>query len=252
MSGSVQCYSKWQITMILFGLTYVLPYPLLFYIGMKLIMKKKISKHSFLVACIFPLPLLAYWQLVVARRQYNKKSTSCNISGKMENIICDGIRGGFRKSNFGTQYWESVLMFRRLFISMTILIPNPFIKLSVCFSLCLVCLLHHAFRCPFEYNTSNRAETLSLSLLCGIAAINLFKTSYVYTDTSPGSPQVHVMRNLQLFETMCVVILIVFITLHEIRHTVGTCWKKSVRKKTKIFKISSAIELEPQNQTKAE
>ncbi len=239
--GSVQCYSKWQVAMIVFGLTYVVPYPLLFGLGMKLIIQRRISKQGFFLACCFPLPLLVYWVLVVLKKQTVEVQTT-DQEDEIEKVICNGIRGGFRESKHGTQYWEMILMFRRLFISMTILIPDPSIKLSVCFGLCLVCLLHHAFRFPFVHSTSNKAETLSLSLLCGIAAINQNKASFFYTDINPDSHQMKVMRNLELFETLCVMLLILFIVSCETAGRLGNVVHKIVMKKTQVIDVSSAVQ----------
>ena len=247
--GSVLCYSKWQIAMMAFGLTYVLPYPLLFGSGMKLIVQKRISRQSFFLACCFPFPLLLYWQFVISKRKVDNYLTSHQALAGLELTICDGIRGGFRESEEGTQYWESVLMFRRLFISMTILISSPTIRLSVSFALCFVCVLHHAYRSPFVHIASNRAETFSLSLLCGIAAINLYKASFVYTDFNADSPQVEVMRNLQLFETMCVVLLIVFIVLCEAAGRVGKCVQTATEMKTQVIHVSPAFQ--PQGNSQA-
>ncbi len=66
--GSVKCYSRWQIVMIIFGVSYILPFPFLVYFAMKLLDNKKISRKSFFLATCFPLPILLYW-LNVSRKQ---------------------------------------------------------------------------------------------------------------------------------------------------------------------------------------
>ncbi len=70
--GSVQCYNIWQIAMIIFCLLYIFPYPLLVYLGMKLLNKKKISQKSFFMAIIFPLPVVICW-LVLSCQQNNEE-----------------------------------------------------------------------------------------------------------------------------------------------------------------------------------
>ncbi len=245
--GSVKCYSKWQVAMIIFGLTYVLPYPLLIGLGMKMIIKKRISIYHFFVACCFPLPFVVCWLFVDTKqqtyfKQQNENQTSHQTSSKMEKAICDGIRGGFRESKHGTQYWESVLMFRRLFTSVTILVPNPSTQLSLCFTLCVLSLLHHAYRNPFVHSTSNKAETLSLSLLCGIAAINFNKASYLYTNINPNSLQANLMRNLELFEAMSVLVLIAFIVAHEMGSRLQKFLHKSNLKQVQVLKVSAGAQ----------
>ncbi len=136
-------------------------------------------------------------------------------------------QGGFRESDEGTQYWERVLMLRRLSISTTILIPNAMIRLSICLALCLVFLLHHAYTNPFVYHISNKAETFSLCLLCAAAAINLLKATLTYVGTNPEGPQVEILKNLELFEIMLVVFLIVFILSLEAANAISKRAKKA-------------------------
>ncbi len=59
--GSVQCYSVWQTVMIIFCLVYILPYPFMVYLGVKLLSNEKISQKSFFLALYFPLPVMPYW-----------------------------------------------------------------------------------------------------------------------------------------------------------------------------------------------
>ncbi len=231
--GSVQCYNRWQVVMFIFGLTFIVPYPVLFYCGVKLLRKKQISGSSFLVACCFPLPALVLWCFVSS---YKRNGETKDVRfGEVESVICDGLTGGFRDSEQNTQCWEAVLMFRRLLMSATILIPDVSIQLTICLFLSLLFLIHHLCRNPFVYNVSNKAETLSLTLLCGVAAINLFKTAFLFTDIDMQSTQGKLLKNLELLETLSVMILISFIICSEVRIAVA----KRVKRQHKITKVSS-------------
>ncbi len=106
-------------------------------------------------------------------------------------------------------------MLRRLAISATILIPNALIQLSVCLALCLLFLFHQTHVKPFRHSVSNLAEGFSLSLLCAIAAINLLKAAFLYTELNPQGPQVEILTNLELLEIMFVVVLILFVVCFE-------------------------------------
>ncbi len=114
-------------------------------------------------------------------------------------------------------------MLRRLSISATILIPNALIQLTVCLVLCLAFLFHHTYIKPFRNNISNLAEGFSLSLLCGVAAINLMKSCFLYTDAKPKGPQEEIMEFLQLVEIMSVVLLIIVIVCFEVGYAVSKC-----------------------------
>ncbi len=102
--GTVECFSKWQIVMAILAVICIFPCPLLFFIGLKLLLKGKISGKSFLVACCFPLPYLLNWIFVeVCRTGKNKQLLILWVSD-IESTIYDRLTGGFRESNEGTQH----------------------------------------------------------------------------------------------------------------------------------------------------
>ena len=230
--GSVQCYSVFQTVMIILCIWYILPYPFLVYFGMKLLNTRKISQKSFFVAIYLPLPVLLYWVILFCK-QTNENNPNADQNQEngdklcIANAIYDGFAGGFRESNYGTQYWEAVLMLRRLLISATILIPDALVQLCVCLALCLVFLIHHLKRNPFVHSVSNEAETFSLSLLCGVAVINLLKDA----ELNPESHRAELLNHLELVEGMFVVLLIAFIVCFETGFTVARRSKNAVVKK---------------------
>lgn len=106
-------------------------------------------------------------------------------------------------------------MARRFILCATTLIPNPVIQLCASLALCLTFLLHHAHVKPFVFSLSNKTETLSLTLLVGVAAINLCKSIYIHLGVSPEGSHVEVMLNLGLLENMSVFFVLVYILLGE-------------------------------------
>ncbi len=229
--GSVQCYSVWQTVMIIFCLVHILPYPLLIYLALKLLKDKKVSQKSFFVAIYFPSPVLLYWLVLYCKQNVIPRGGHGQPQNKeldVENAIYDGFTGGFRKSRKGTQFWEAVLALRRLLISATILISNSQIQLCVCLTLCLIFLIHHMERKPFLYHVSNKAETFSLCLLCGVAALNLFKAA----EINPEGSQVEIIKFLQLLEGAFVVLLIIFIVCFETAFAMRSRMKKATQNKT--------------------
>ncbi len=232
--GSVQCYSKWQMVMIIFGIVYIIPYPFLIYLGMKLLKEKKISKKSFFMASCFPLPVILYWMTVSYKNnkiQELSQTTGSDQIKEGEKAIYHGLMGGFRESEEGTQYWESVLMVRRLFIGATILIPNALIQLCICLALCITFLVHHSFVKPFRHYVSNKVEAFSLALLCGVAAINLLKAAFLYAEISLKGPHGDLLQNLELTELLFVVFLIGFIVCFEVAYKIAIKATRAVKNK---------------------
>ena len=93
--------------------------------------------------------------------------------------VCNEILGGFQgtyvRNKFGSQYWESVMILRRLLLRATSLLYNPTIQMASCVFLSIVFLLHHVYVHPFVYTAANVAESFSLLLLCIVSVINLLK-----------------------------------------------------------------------------
>ncbi len=228
--GSVQCYIVWQKIMIAFSIIHIIPYPLFIYLGMKLLDNQKITRQAFIVAICFPLPAICLWIFMFCRCSNQERQENIGACGKrdVEQTIYEGFKGGFRESEKGTQYWESVLMLRRLALSATILIPNAMTQLCTCLAMCLVFLFHHTYIRPFRHNISNLAEGLSLTLLCGVAAINLLKAAFLYGEIDHEGPQVEVMRILELIEIMSVVMLILFIVSIEATVAISGWVKEAV------------------------
>ncbi len=217
--GSVPCYSKWQIAMIAFTLVYLLPYPLLLFVLMKRLQNGQKTRFSFFIATYFPLPVLMFWITEAFQQENNTRNQTSDPKQhdpeEVENVIYEGFKGGFQESESVTQFWEAVVMLRNLLISFTILIPNALIQLSVCFALCIISLIHHLYIKPFRHPVSNHSETLSLSLLCVTAAINLLKTAFLFSDLSPQGSQIAILRNLELVDRILVVILVIFTLCFE-------------------------------------
>ncbi len=122
--GSVQCYSLWQQLMIIFATTFVLPYPFLIYLGAKHLNCKRVSYKLFLLAVYFPLPVLFVFLVLLYKDNKNNPLHTTDSKRQTEEVyaeqaLADGFTGGFRKSKQNTQYWEAVLMLRRLLISAT-------------------------------------------------------------------------------------------------------------------------------------
>ncbi len=220
--SSVQCYSYWQIAMIFFIVLYCLPYPVMLYLGMKMLQKKQTSRKLFYVGVCFPLLSSVYWSVSVCRQE-NKRHNE-NIDHDQDNvddensaegIIYSGFKGGYRESTEGTQYWECIIMTRRLLLSATALIPNSVIQLSACLALCLSFLVHHVKTQPFKHIVSNKSETLSLTLLCGVAAVNLLKAALLSFGVDHEGAALARILNLALAEKVFILVLLAFILCFE-------------------------------------
>ncbi len=229
--GSVECYSQWQIFFLIFGLFCMIPYPFYICFGMKLLKQKAISQRSFLLGICLPFPTLIFWWFLSVRQKHSESQEHNKMKEddtNVEEAIYNGFRGEYRESDEGTQYWEGVMILKRLLMSATILIPNALMQLLVCLALCLLYLVHHTAVKPFKSYIANHVETFSLTLLCSLAAINLLKASYLHTDVNPQGSQVKILQTLELIEILSVFLLVMFAVILETSSVLRNKTKQTV------------------------
>ncbi len=220
--ASVQCFSILQICMIVFGLVFVIPFPLALFIGLRKLRMNQIESSMFLKSLFCPGPFLICWfvAFVVPVKNASKVFVT-NIRdkermSKENNEMFERFRGAYRISDGATQYWESVIIGRRLALCSTILIPNMMIRLLTCILLNIIFLIHHIWIKPFVYKVSNYAEALSLFQLSFLTAINLFKSTYMQEGIIPEGASVTIFQLLNLTESIMLPVLVLFIFSVEI------------------------------------
>ena len=233
--GTVTCLSNWQVIMVTFAIFFVLPFPLLLVAGMKLLREDRISGKHFLLGCVFPLPFLISWITMLKTKRSLclgvktavntiriEQDESKNNIGKVDSIadeaneILNSLYGGYQTTT-NAKYWESVMIFRRLFLGATILIQQSMVQMIICVCLSLAFLIHHFSVKPFRYKLSNEAESFSLILLCFVSVVNLLKSVYKQMGMVPDGPIVDIFKFLNLCESSFIVILICFIVACELK-----------------------------------
>ena len=144
-----------------------------------------------MLACSFPLPFLVYW---IGAFFIFDKSSSCKemrsacftkreegeqnlIVSEKSQVILDAYEGPYRDDHTS---WEGVIEFRKLLFNAYYLISNNIYRLILCTITAVITLIHHNSVKPFKSKNSNRAETLSLGLLCIACVTNSIKT--VFTE----------------------------------------------------------------------
>ena len=113
-------------------------------------------------------------------------------------------------------YWEGIMEFRRLILNCLTLVNNDIIRLTLISVTCLVILLHHAYVKPFRLARSNKAETLSLSFLLVISAMNAIKAAFSENGVILEGPNETLLRFFQRADNIFLFLLISFIILIEL------------------------------------
>ena len=240
--GTVSCLSKWQIGMLVTCIIYTVPFPFVLMLGMKLLEKNQISSTHFLVGCIVPLPVIFIWPIIFCTKKTVIKETKVSpvdegeistqeehengtfLSTATEEIL-GSFQGAYVTNKTASQYWESVMTFRRLLLGVTSLLQNSIIQMSSCLFLCVIFLAHQMYVQPFVYRGANMAESFSLLLLCAVATLNLLKSMYIKMGIVPDGPDMKVFHFLRFGESLLIILLIIFIILLEFRNKCKRCKK---------------------------
>ncbi len=235
--GEVVCFSQWQIGVIIFAILYTIPFSFCTIVGLKLLRLGEISHYQFMVGPLCPLPFLLVWTvkyvMIKTKQPVFRGETSSNavvphivyeekpvklqslkpkvLSEEAERIL-QVYQGPYRQE-FSS--WEGIIEIRKLCFSLYYLIHNNIYRLMLCSISSVIILVSHARLQPFKNRNSNRAEVLSLSMLCIACVTNSIKTVFpesgilIQRDT-PTEQLLYLMNRLDRVLILIVLGYIVF------------------------------------------
>ena len=207
VNGEIVCWQWWQYILLGYIAVFVVPFVIVLYYGSTRLSKSSISAGEFLGACIFPLPFLVYW---LVKKIFKKKPKHDRNNEGIEDVL-EVLYGPFRLPNEndnGAIYWESVLIGRRLiFLSCHAFIETAMLRMVCMTVACVVMLLHQVLKNPYRNPIANKAETLSLLTLVGMAVINLTKATLISFGTSIEGPAKYDMKILDWVEIVALALV---------------------------------------------
>ena len=213
IDGNVQCFQWWQYIFLAYIVVFLMPFILVLYFGSFKLYKSSISANEFLAACIFPLPFILCWSLKEIRKRRESDSTNAQEDS---NDVLEVLHGPFRppsSNDGGTLYWESVLIGRRfVLLACHTFIQNAMFRMVCMTFACLLMTLHHMLKNPYRDPLANKAETLSLSALTMIAAINLPRATMLFFGLDLG-PEKSYLDHLEWIEVGALVFIPLLVSL---------------------------------------
>ena len=213
IDGNVQCLQWWQYIILAYIVMFLIPFILVIYFGSFKLYKSSISANEFLAACIFPLPFTLCWLLKAIRK---RRESDSRTAREDSDDVLEVFHGPFRppsSNDGGTLHWESVLIGRRLvLLACHTFIQNAMLRMVCMTSACLLITLHHMLRNPYRDPPANKAETLSLSALTMIAAINLPRATLIFVGLDLG-PEKSYLDYLEWIEVGALAFIPVLVSL---------------------------------------
>ena len=203
IDGQIVCWQWWQYVLLTYIIVFVVPFVLVLYFGSSKLYEASISAKEFLGTCIFPLPFLMYWSF---KKVFLTRGNTARVTQNNKDLL-EVLHGPFRQpkeNDNGTLYWESVLIGRRfVLLCCHAFITNSMFRL-ICMSIaCIVIMLHHVIKSPFQDPIANRSETASLLILTVMAVINLSKATLMSFGITIQGPATSYLEVLDWFQ-VCV------------------------------------------------
>ncbi len=215
--GTNTCLENWQVAIVVFAVSYAVPFPVTLALGMKLLRDNKISTTTFVCCCLCPLIALVTMVVHIRISNGSEDKNDTVLSASSEAVI-SVLQGPYKDDmKHFTLYWEAMVSVRRLLITGMTLVSYASIRMITISVLSLIFLLQHVYTSPFEARSSNNVEALSLSLLLLASMINLLKASLTDSGVIPSGPTVPFFKGLELGEKMFIFLIIGYILTVEVR-----------------------------------
>ncbi len=237
--GSQVCLQLWQWVVLGYAVIYTVPFCLSLWVGTKYLASGNIGARQFILGCLLPLPMLLYWlgkwliQKCVVNRSLAASATTDSYSNtpanqqaspspqstqtQMQLDILKSLRGPYRDDEDQvTIYWEAVVEFRRLIISMLILIPNDVIRLILATLACIAFLIHHSMIQPFHRFQSNIVETISLLGLCIVSVTGILQATFTELEAIPRGTHIVILSVMQWISSLMGFVIILSIVVVEL------------------------------------
>ncbi len=215
IDGTIPCVSAWQSIFIILAVVHVIPLFLAVIVSRKLLEDGHIGLVQFYAFYFVPLIMLIYWGvrwLWLSGHMYTSDANETNSlikpldlryeNARIKKQILLLIEEPYRKRGPHAEeesvlYWEGILIFRRLVLSiMKAFTFTPLLQITLQSLTCLIFLLWHVVSKPFNSHKANKLETASLTTLTMVAVVHVVQATFFAAGKVPEGP-----ANTQIYVT---------------------------------------------------
>ena len=217
IQGENDCVSSWYYWVVIFiVIVWVAPFCIVLWGGSKLLYSCKISPNEFFLILIFP-PISAYYYW--RTKQEGVIVLTKEDAMEAKHYLME-LYEPFQRDASTSQctMWECMLIFRKMFLVIiyTVVI-HPIGKLYTLLFLLVIYLIHHIYQQPYYDKFLNFVESVSLVVLCFLAAVNLF-WAQIYMMNESNVPQFSVIGEVCLhFELLVLVLPVIIVGIAVVR-----------------------------------
>ena len=138
-----ESFDQWQILIIVFGLLYAVPFPVILALGLRLLKQNIISYTVSVLSCLFQLLALFPMLMYILLKNNSTFPPSSELLHESQAVI-SVVQGPHKDDeNDFTLYWEAMVSIRRLMKTRMTLVIHASIQMVIITALCLIFLIRH-------------------------------------------------------------------------------------------------------------
>ena len=204
IDGNLECYTYWQIIIIIYISISILPFCLYITFATNYLKNGKLSLPTYFIGCFMPLPVL----LILCLKNKCHTQNVSNGKGNRDAIRVYNLLQGPYKDYFFTfrgkkiyVCFSGVLLIRRsLLIVLHTFIHNLSLRLLLMLILCILASIIQTSARPCKERRSNAAAFVSDMSLVLVSCVNLIKAIFVTIEYDPTGPMLTFSNALQSIE----------------------------------------------------
>ena len=183
IQASVECYQPWQQLAIVVILLWIAPFPIVLYVGGRLLRSHRITANHFLLVLTVP-PVCIYFALCSGVGSSRGNWSEGGSDSRTRERILSVMNKPFRQITIATTpttikqalIWEPVLIGRRLLLVVmtTLILSSPIIRLCLVGFVLIVFALHDYRAKPYNSDHLNLLQLLSTLVLALLLMVNMF------------------------------------------------------------------------------
>ncbi|XP_046844053.1 uncharacterized protein LOC124438108 [Xenia sp. Carnegie-2017] len=251
ISGSIKCYTPWQVLLWIYFFAITILYPVALLLGSILLRQKRITHREFICACFVPLLVMLIWayKSYLHWRKVMNWEQLPNENDPYRDKINYILQYPYKSRQFVhativehlRENWETVLISRRLILVLFFIFTKSYFMQAFWFIIASTLFLWmHVFVQPYKNNTVNKLDMIALSIIVILSSLSLVEVMY-HNASLVIQSEIEMIKKLESWFLACLpFVLIVLVFAPRFKYCFLK-WGISKRKKKNIEKANNTI-----------
>ena len=251
IQGDVSCGTWWQTSLEVYLYTCVVPVFVVLALGPYYVKHKELSVPAFVLACVFPMPVIFYFIItkLIRNKIFSASTTDTKteppqdtvIYTKSEEVVTEYLLKHYRTLNIKgiSMTWLGFhKLYRMTLVACNTYITEPLPRLCAMTTLVLAITFVTIFLKPYKEQPANKTAILSHAGSICIAVINIVKSTLIAGIYDPN----YLVRTITYYLDLCETILLTWVPVVAISMWLFYSLLQHIRSKGKSRKNKLKIE----------